>query len=70
VTPLEDKLYVALLGARTIVTATANVNPKAMPVLRLVNEAAAAYKAQQVKERPPGAAEDFQEEEDAARNSA
>jgi hypothetical protein len=70
VTPLEDKLYVALLGARTVVSATANVNPATLKVLRLVNEAAAAYKTQQVKERPPGAAEDFQEDEDALRDSA
>lgn len=46
-TPLEDKLYVALLGARTIVAATANVNPAAFKILNLINSAAAAYKTEQ-----------------------
>jgi dihydrodipicolinate synthase/N-acetylneuraminate lyase len=52
VTPLEAKLYVALLGARTIVSATANVNPRAMKILRLVDEAAAAYKTAKGRESP------------------
>jgi dihydrodipicolinate synthase/N-acetylneuraminate lyase len=52
VTGLEVKLYVALLGARTIVAATANVNPRAMKILRLVDEAAAAYKTAKARETP------------------
>lgn len=42
-TALETRLYTALLGARTIVAATANVNPAAMRILRLVDSAAAGY---------------------------
>jgi dihydrodipicolinate synthase/N-acetylneuraminate lyase len=45
VTALENQLYLALLGARTIVAATANVNPQAFRILRLMDQAAAAYKA-------------------------
>lgn len=52
VTTLEAKLYVALLGARTIVSATANVNPRAMKILRLVDEAAEAYKTAKGREEP------------------
>lgn len=37
-------MYIALLGARTIVAATANVNPRAHRILRLVDESMAAYK--------------------------
>lgn len=48
-TPLESQLYLALLGARTIVAATANVNPQAFRILRLIDNAAAAYKAQEPK---------------------
>lgn len=51
-TDLEVKLYVALLGARTIVSATANVNPRAMKILHLVDEAAAAYKTAKGHESP------------------
>lgn len=42
--PLERRLYIALLGARTIVSATANVNPAALRILRLVDDATGAYK--------------------------
>jgi dihydrodipicolinate synthase/N-acetylneuraminate lyase len=52
VTSLEAQLYVALLGARTIVSATANVNPRAMKILRLVDDAAAAYKQAKTRESP------------------
>lgn len=51
-TSLEVKLYVALLGARTIVSATANVNPRAMKILRLVDAAAAAYKTAKGQDSP------------------
>jgi len=53
-TPLESKLYTALLGARTIVSATANVNPRVLKVLRYMDEAAQQYKAakEQERERP------------------
>ena len=52
-TPLEQRLYISLLGARTIVAATANVNPAALKILRLIDSAAAAYKAQKDRETPP-----------------
>ena len=52
-TALEAKLYVALLGARTIVSATANVNPAALKILRLMDSAAADYKKQKDRQRPP-----------------
>jgi dihydrodipicolinate synthase/N-acetylneuraminate lyase len=51
-TSLEAQLYVALLGARTIVSATANVNPRAMKILKLVDDAAAAYKTAKARENP------------------
>lgn len=46
-TELERRMYVALLGARTIVAATANVNPKALRIKNLIDQVAAAYKAQE-----------------------
>lgn len=51
-TALESRLYVALLGARTIIAATANVNPRAFKVKNLVDGALAAYKAQSDRELP------------------
>jgi hypothetical protein len=45
-TDLERRMYVALLGARTIVAATANVNPQALRIKNLIDQVAAAYKAQ------------------------
>lgn len=62
-TPLESRLYISLLGARTIVAATANVNPQALKILRLVDSAAKAYTDQRASERPVEDEED--EEEDA-----
>lgn len=62
-TPLEARLYISLLGARTIVAATANVNPQALKILRLVDSACAAYKTQKDRERP--VEDDEDEEEDA-----
>jgi hypothetical protein len=59
-TSLESKLYVALMGARTIVSATAYVNPQAIKILRLVDAAAADYKRQADAQRP---AEDDEEQE-------
>jgi dihydrodipicolinate synthase/N-acetylneuraminate lyase len=50
VTQLEDQLYLAVMGARTIVAATANVNPRAAPILRLMDKVAADYKSQQARE--------------------
>lgn len=61
VTALESRLYISLLGARTIVSATANVNPQAIKILRLIDSAAAAYKAQKDLETVPE--EDDEEEE-------
>lgn len=46
-------MYLALMGARTIVAATANVNPRAAPVLKLIDGAAASYKRLQASEAPP-----------------
>lgn len=57
-TALESRLYVALMGARTIVAATANVNPRALKVKNLVDAALAAYKAQSDRELPEEEAED------------
>lgn len=62
-TRLESRLYISLLGARTIVSATANVNPQALKVLRLVDSALDDYKRQKDRELPQ---EDT--EADAARN--
>lgn len=62
-TALEARLYISLLGARTIVAATANVNPQALKILRLVDSACAAYKVQKDRERP--VEDDEDEEEDA-----
>lgn len=64
-TSLEDRLYLALLGARTIVSATANVNPAAFKILRLMDGAAAEYKEVQQRDAPPALQE---EEADAAGN--
>jgi hypothetical protein len=50
VTALESRLYISLLGARTIVSATANVNPQALKLLRLVDTALDAYKRQKDRE--------------------
>jgi hypothetical protein len=47
VTELERRMYVALLGARTIVAATANVNPKAFRIKTLIDQVCAAYKTQE-----------------------
>ncbi len=52
-TALEQRLYVALLGARTIVAATANVNPRAFRIKNLIDQVADAYKAQEASEGPP-----------------
>jgi dihydrodipicolinate synthase/N-acetylneuraminate lyase len=49
-TALERQMYLALMGARTIIAATANVNPKAAPILRLVDGATKAFKDQEQKE--------------------
>lgn len=62
-TALESRLYISLLGARTIVAATANVNPQALKILRLIDSAAAAYKTQKDRERP--VEDDEEEDEDA-----
>jgi hypothetical protein len=64
VTALERRLYVALLGARSIVAATANVNPRALKVKNLVDAALATYKAQSERETPA----DVEGEVDAAGN--
>jgi hypothetical protein len=64
VTTLESRLYVALLGARTIIAATANVNPRALKVKNLVDQVLAAYKAQRDREQP----EEVEGEADAAGN--
>jgi hypothetical protein len=52
VTALERRMYVALLGARTIVAATANVNPAAFKIKNLIDTVTAAYKAEADKEQP------------------
>lgn len=46
-------MYLALLGARTIVSATANVNPQAFKILALIDGATGAYKTTQGAESPP-----------------
>lgn len=51
-TSLERRLYLALMGARTIVSATANVNPQAHRILTLVDRAAEDYKRQESREQP------------------
>lgn len=51
-TALEERMYLALLGARTIVSATANVNPQAFKILNLLDAAMAAYKRVQGTESP------------------
>lgn len=53
VTSLEDRLYLALLGARSILSATSNVNPAALPRLALVDRALEAYKLEKAKDPPP-----------------
>lgn len=64
-TSLERRMYLALLGARTIVAATANVNPRAMRIKNLIDQVAGAYKAQERREGPTD-----EETDDAARESA
>lgn len=64
-TGLERRMYLALLGARTIVAATANVNPRALRIKNLIDQVTAAYKAQEGRETP-----DPEESEDAGRESA
>lgn len=54
-------MYVALLGARTIIAATANVNPRALKVKNLVDDALNAYKGMSDRETP---ADDEGEEEE------
>jgi hypothetical protein len=51
-TPLESKLYVALLACRPVIAATANVNPAALKIKTRVDSALAAYKAQSDRETP------------------
>jgi hypothetical protein len=51
-TALESKLYVALLAVRPIIAATANVNPKALPTKKIVDDALAAYKRLSDAEQP------------------
>jgi hypothetical protein len=68
VTELERRMYVALLGARTIVAATANVNPKAFRIKALIDQVCAAYKTQKDRETP--ALDQLEETDDAARESA
>lgn len=67
-TALERRMYLALLGARTIVAATANVNPRAFRIKNLIDQVAAAYKAQEARETPDAPAD--QEDDDGARESA
>jgi hypothetical protein len=43
-------MYVALLGARTIVAATANINPRAIRIKDLIDRAIAAYVAAKPRE--------------------
>jgi dihydrodipicolinate synthase/N-acetylneuraminate lyase len=50
-TALESKMYMALLGARTIVSATANVNPQAIRILKLMDGTLEAYKSQESAEK-------------------
>ena len=50
-TALESRMYIALLGARTIVSATANVNPQAIRILKLVDATTEAYKLQEIAEK-------------------
>lgn len=57
-TPLEDKMYLALLGARTIVAAAVNVNPTQFRIQALVDQAMREYKAQQTSEQPAVPAEE------------
>lgn len=57
-TLLEDRLYLALLGARTIVAATAAVNPQAYKILRLIDGAAENYKDTQQRETLAATEED------------
>jgi hypothetical protein len=49
-TNLEDRLYLALLGARPIVSAQANVNGATIKVLQLIDRVTAEYKAQKSQE--------------------
>lgn len=61
-TALEDRMYLALLGARTVVTATANVNPSVNRILKLVDSALGAYTHLKATETAP-----LEETADAAR---
>lgn len=56
-TSLEDQMYLALLGGRPIISATANVNPSVFKRLALVDRALEAYKRQKSMEAPPDAEE-------------
>lgn len=49
-------MYLALLGARTIVAATVAVNPTAWKIQSLVDRAMAAYKALAASEKSTDAA--------------
>lgn len=66
-TALEDRLYLALLGARTVVAAQVAVNPAQFRVLDLVDKVAAEYKAKQAREERIHRAITEDEETDAAR---
>lgn len=44
-TLLEQQMYAALLAARTVVAATANVNPQALRIKQRIDAALSAYKA-------------------------
>ena len=49
-TNLEDRLYLALLGARPIVSAQANVNGTTIRVLKLIDQVSQEYKDQKAQE--------------------
>jgi hypothetical protein len=51
-------MYVALLGARTIIAATSNVNPAALKIKELIERACAAYKSAADSELPEESDED------------
>lgn len=74
---LENKLYLALMGARTIVAATANVNPAALKILRLIDSAATDFKHVEKSEKRKAVAgpddgpdEDEDDEDDEVSNAA
>jgi hypothetical protein len=70
-TALEAKLYLALQGARTIVAAVANVNPQALKIKRLIDDAIEAYtKAEGTRSGPDdGPDEDEEDEGEEAANA-